>query len=136
MIAFMEKLMKEEKVAINITSMIDVIFILLIFFMVSTQFKKNSLALDLPQSDSKEVMESDPSQKTLSVTTDKLELDGKIVKLEELAQILLKAHEANPEISLSVECEKTLEFQRVVQVLTEIQKTGISKIGIVHDQPN
>ena len=41
----------EEELAINITSMIDVIFILLIFFMVSTQFKKNSLPLDLPKSE-------------------------------------------------------------------------------------
>ena len=41
----------DEELVVNITSLIDVIFILLIFFMVSTQFKRSSLPLDLPRSE-------------------------------------------------------------------------------------
>ena len=40
---------RDEELVVNITSLIDVIFILLIFFMVSTQFKRSSLPLDLPK---------------------------------------------------------------------------------------
>ena len=123
----------EEELTVNITSLIDVIFILLIFFMVSTQFKKASLPLDLPRSD--ETAESDQRDETkvLAVNASQMELDGKIVALEELEGVLLKMYAENPNLALSLECERTVDFERVVQILTKIQNAGISRIGIVHE---
>ena len=68
-----------EEMEVNITSMIDVIFILLIFFMISTQFKKNSLPLDLPHS---QIQGQQDTFLVLSVNQEELELDGKIISLE------------------------------------------------------
>ena len=113
-----------EEMEVNITSMIDVIFILLIFFMISTQFKKNSLPLDLPHSQNK------GQQDTVQ---EKLELDGKLISLEELEPQLGAHYQQNPELTLSLECHKETQFQRVVDVLGRIQGAGISKIGIVHE---
>ena len=132
--SFIKKLMEEEELSINITSMIDVIFILLIFFMVSTQFKKNSLPLELPQSEDKTVQENDTKLKVLSVTQDKIYFEGAELSMNEVQEALEEALRLNPEIAVSLECEKTVDFQRVVQVLTKIQNAGISKIGIVHEQ--
>ena len=56
---------KEEELPVNITSLIDVIFILLIFFMVTTQFKKSALPLELPASE--DTTEQDSSAKVLAV---------------------------------------------------------------------
>ncbi len=123
----------EEELSINITSMIDVIFILLIFFMVSTQFKKASLPLDLPRSDETAESEQQDSTKVLAVNANQMELDGKIVSLEELEPILEKMYSENQNLALSLECERTVEFERIVQILTKIQNAGISRIGIVHD---
>lgn len=123
----------EEKLSINITSMIDVIFILLIFFMVSTQFKKASLPLDLPRSEETAESEQQDSTKVLAVNANQMELDGKIVSLEELEPILEKMYSENQNLALSLECERTVEFERIVQILTKIQNAGISRIGIVHD---
>ena len=123
----------EEELSINITSMIDVIFILLIFFMVSTQFKKASLPLDLPRSEETAESEQQDSTKVLTVNANQMELDGKIVSLEELEPILEKMYSENQNLALSLECERTVEFERIVQILTKIQNAGISRIGIVHD---
>ena len=123
----------EEELSINITSMIDVIFILLIFFMVSTQFKKASLPLDLPRSEETAESEQQDSTKVLAVNENQMELDGKIVSLEELEPILEKMYSENQNLALSLECERTVEFERIVQILTKIQNAGISRIGIVHD---
>lgn len=123
----------EEELSINITSMIDVIFILLIFFMVSTQFKKASLPLDLPRSEETAESEQQDSTKVLAVNANQMELDGKIVSLEELEPILEKMYSENQNLALSLECERTVEFERIVQILTKIQNAGISRIGIVHD---
>lgn len=131
---FINKIAQDEEISINITSMIDVIFILLIFFMVSTQFKKNSLPLNLPQSENQSPQVETPMTKTLSVTQDKIELDGNIVILDELTDLLKIFHDASPDISISLECEKSVDFQRVVEILTKIQNAGIIQIGIVHDQ--
>ena len=121
----------EEELVVNITSLIDVIFILLIFFMVSTQFKRSSLPLDLPRSEN--ATQERNTTKVLAVTADRMELDGEAVTLEALEDrlALLFAHE--PELALSLECERTVEFERIVQILTKVQAAGISRIGIVHE---
>lgn len=121
---------QSEEMEVNITSMIDVIFILLIFFMVSTQFKRNSLPLDLPRSESASQQES---VLVLSVTDTAMELDGSLLSMDELEPRLTERHSQNPDLTLSLECHKSVEFQRVVDVLTRIQAAGISRIGIVHE---
>lgn len=121
---------KTEEMEVSITSMIDVIFILLIFFMVSTQFKRNSLPLDLPRSESASQQES---VLVLSVTDTAMELDGSLLSMDELEPRLTERHSQNPDLTLSLECHKSVEFQRVVDVLTRIQAAGISRIGIVHE---
>ena len=122
---------REEELVINITSLIDVIFILLIFFMVSTQFKRSSLPLDLPQSE--DTTQEQNTTKVLAVTANAIELDGNAVTLETLQATLTALYEQNPELALSLECERTVDFERIVQILTKIQAAGISRIGIVHD---
>ena len=129
----MLKFETEEELSVNITSLIDVIFILLIFFMVSTQFKKNSLPLDLPQSENTSEEKADDNVKVLAVNKSEMQLDGEKVTLDTLEGILRAEYEKNENIALSLECEKTVDFEEVVQVLTKIQNAGISKIGIVHD---
>lgn len=122
---------RDEELVVNITSLIDVIFILLIFFMVSTQFKRSSLPLDLPQSE--DTTQEQNTTKVLAVTANAIELDGSAITLETLQATLAALYERNPELALSLECERTVDFERIVQILTKIQAAGISRIGIVHD---
>ena len=121
----------DDELVVNITSLIDVIFILLIFFMVSTQFKRSSLPLDLPRSEDSTQEQS--TAKVLAVTVNVLELDGEPVTLDTLQDTLAGLYAQNPELALSLECERTVDFERIVQILTKIQAVGISRIGIVHD---
>ncbi|UTC66177.1 MULTISPECIES: biopolymer transporter ExbD [unclassified Treponema] len=121
----------DEELVVNITSLIDVIFILLIFFMVSTQFKRSSLPLDLPQSE--DTTQEQNTTKVLAVTADAIELDGNAITLEALQAELTVLYQENSELALSLECERTVDFERIVQILTKIQAVGISRIGIVHD---
>ena len=121
----------DEELVVNITSLIDVIFILLIFFMVSTQFKRSSLPLDLPRSE--DTTQEHNTTKVLAVTAKNMELDGDAVTLEALQDTLAALYAREPELTLSLECERTVEFERIVQILTKIQGAGISRIGIVHE---
>ena len=121
----------DEELVVNITSLIDVIFILLIFFMVSTQFKRSSLPLDLPKSE--DTTQEQNTAKVLAVTATAMELDGNAVTLDTLQDTLAALYAQTPELALSLECERTVDFEHIVQILTKIQAAGISRIGIVHD---
>ena len=121
----------DEELVVNITSLIDVIFILLIFFMVSAQFKRSSLPLDLPRSE--DTTQEHNTTKVLAVTADAMELDGDKITLEALENVLAALYAREPELVLSLECERTVEFERIVRILTKIQAAGISRIGIVHE---
>ena len=132
MLNFVKKI-EEEELSINITSMIDVIFILLIFFMVSTQFKKSSLPLDLPRSEDT-TQEENNTLKVLSVSKDEIQFDGIPLSMEELEEALSKYTKKAPDMAVSLECERSVDFERVVQILTKLQNAGISRIGIVHEQ--
>ncbi len=132
---FITKFSDSEEISVNITSMIDVIFILLIFFMVSTQFKKNSLPLNLPSSENTHQEESDSKVNVLSITNDSIYLNDASVEYENLYKTLVSEYKKNPEATLSFECENSVSFQRVVEIITQIQKAGIEKIGIAHDLP-
>ena len=123
----------EEELTVNITSLIDVIFILLIFFMVSTQFKKTSLPLDLPRSEETAEQHEQDSAKVLALNADAMELDGNLITMDALQPTLEAMYAQNQNLALSLECERTVDFEQVVQVLTKIQNAGISRIGIVHD---
>lgn len=116
---------------LNLTSLIDIIFILLIFFMISTNFKKHTLPLDLPQSDSVENQQE--SIHVLSVNETEIQLDGESISLEEIKGRLILLHQKDPEITISLECEKSLPFERVLQVISQVKLAGISRLGIVHD---
>ena len=69
----------------------------------------------------------------LAVTADRMELDGDAVTLEALEDTLSSMYAREPELALSLECERTVEFERIVQILTKVQAAGISRIGIVHE---
>lgn len=129
----LNKIKDEEELSVNITSMIDVIFILLVFFMVSTQFKKSALPLELPTTQESLSSEEDNSTKTLSVNNESIELDQEEISLAELEEQLNELYKSNPQIAISLECDKNVPFERVVQILSKIQNAGISKIGIIHD---
>lgn len=132
--SILDKIKNEnDELSVNITSMIDVIFMLLIFFMVSTQFKKSSLPLELPETEDTVTSQEDNATKVLAVNNDSIQLAEETVSLDELEGRLSALYNSNPEIAISLECDKTVPFERVVQVLAKVQNAGISRIGIIHE---
>ncbi len=113
------------------TALIDVIFILLIFFMISTQFKKNVLPLELPRRAGRHREEQ--GSITLWVTESGMNLGGQSISLEELEGALIRRQKDTPGLGLTLACDRYIPFEQVVQVLDKIQQAGITRIGIRHD---
>lgn len=127
------KLQHDEMPAINLTSMIDVLFLLIIFFMVATKFDEmdREIQVAVPQ-----VAQAgnDPPRKAPLVVTVKadgqLDLDGKVVTEEELAKRLAKARTPLTEPTVVIHGDAKCAFQHVASALGACRQAGISELGI------
>ena len=124
---------KREILTPDITPLIDVVFILLIFFIVSSVFKKEELALilDLPKSSAKE-MKVEEEQIFIELNQEKLAIKGIEVSFESL-EANLKAVK-NKEKAVVVKIDKKVEYQRVIKVLDLLQKYNLSNLALVTNE--
>ena len=121
---------KKKSLGINITSLIDVMFILLIFFMVSSSFvEQPGMKLELPAMKSQEVAKVEKMALYVSPDGD-LFLNDRPVQLDSL-QALIKAVMPNvEEKTLVLKADKAVEHGLVVQVMDIAKRSGLKKIVI------
>jgi biopolymer transport protein ExbD len=117
---------------INVTPMLDLCFVLLVIFMVTTPLLENSIELVVPTSAtaSKAV---EPSQvQTISIDKNNaVKLNGKPISLVDLPAALREIMEKKPNLAVVVRPHKELPVQSFVDVMDVLQKLKISKVGVV-----
>lgn len=124
-----------EEPEINFIPLIDVLLVLLIFFMVASTFRKESeLKLQLPES-SQQVTPPEKNQLELRIDrTERYELDqvllGDKLSTEALQTALAKALESNRERPLIISADAQTPHEAVVRALDAAGKIGITKVGI------
>ncbi len=119
---------KKNILAIDLTPLIDVVFLLLIFFMVTTTFNKyGQLEIDVPTSNVTDEKKTVP----LEIVIDKNEQyfiikDGQTLPLDinNLTTVLNGAKE------VSVTGDKNLKYQVIMDTITKIKKQGVENLGI------
>lgn len=95
----------EELPVLNLTSMIDVVFLLLIFFMVATNFSQSQqqIGVKLTGSAGAQSMLPTPDKLDVSVARDgSLMLDGKMISLAELTNVIRTKHARFPGLVVGV----------------------------------
>lgn len=119
-----------ETITPDLTPLIDVVFILLIFFIVSSVFKKEELALvlNLPSSAAQE-LEVEPKEISLEINKDKLAIYGKEISLEDLDAKLTEIKNKNKNIIVRI--DKDVIYERIVKVLDKLQKNELNNLSLV-----
>lgn len=123
---------KRRQVVPVILPLIDILAILLIFFIVTTTFKKAvpQLQINLPESTSAVEAPAPKSEPLVLQVRDETEifLDGQPVTLEGLAGILGDAVRENPDRAIALQADKEASFGLVVRILDVLQEAGIKNI--------
>jgi biopolymer transport protein ExbD len=123
---------KRRAPSIIIVSLIDILAILLIFFIVTTTFRKSQpqLQINLPESKSAEQAPAEKDEPVvLSVkSADEISLDGKPVTLDLLAEALKTVRAQAPARPIAMQADREAPFGIVVKVLDALKDAGIKNI--------
>lgn len=123
-----------ESLAPDITPLIDVVFLLLIFFMVSTVFKKDELALllSLPKSEKGESAESQKKNIVIELGQNDVAYNGKKTTLSNLSGYLSEIKDKNTPIDLRI--DQQVKYNRVVQLLDKLKATNLGNISLITEK--
>ncbi len=127
------KTQTDELPALNLTPMIDVVFLLIIFFMAASKFAEVEADIDLqvPEVAAAAPMTSAPKQRTVSVERNgQVQLDGEAVSLAELTSRLAVARGEFPQLSVVIRGDAACAFQHVAEALSACKDANISELGI------
>jgi len=129
---------KEDSVEVNLTPLIDVVFLLLIFFMVSTTFDRHAkLKVSLPEASTKATQQqNDPLVLSIDAKGNYFLNERQIVnqQLDTLKQAILKTlSEKNvniEDISLVLRADANTPHQSVVRAMDAASQLGLTKLSI------
>ncbi|MCT7523790.1 ExbD/TolR family protein [Aliarcobacter cryaerophilus] len=124
---------RREHLGLDLTPIIDVVFILLIFFIVTSVFKKEELALmlELPSSNAKS-MQVKQEQIFIELSVDKMAIRGIEVSFSSLEDNLKEIK--NKDEAVIVRIDKKVPYEKVVKVLDLLQKYSLNNLALVTNE--
>lgn len=127
---------KESDDSINLTPLIDVVFLLLIFFMVSTTFtKEQHLQLDLPEAVTGERETQQDSLEILIAADGSYSVDGQQLvnrKLRTLHSALKAISEENSDVPLIITADAKTPHEAVVSAMDIASQLGVLQTAYYH----
>jgi biopolymer transport protein ExbD len=129
---FANSIKKSGAAAINITSLIDVIFLLVVFFMVGSTFDKPAFLVELPKAVSGERVE----WRGISIAVDaggNAWIDGERVENAALSQKIQALSNGKEDVSVSLDCDGRADFQSIALVMDAVKSAGVRRLAMRHD---
>ena len=121
---------------LNITPLLDLVFVLLVIFIITTPQLVNNLEMTLPsgkppppQND-----KDKPKPNKIVVAADgKIFLNDALYTSPELKSELQRRKAANPDVAVVVKAADEVDYQHMVNVLDILQQLDITKVGLATD---
>lgn len=120
-----------DEFALNLTSMTDIVFLMLIFFMLATTYgdPQRVLGIDLPAAESSS--ESPPRELVISVLEDgRTVLDGAFVDREALRSRLEATARAAPETPVTIRGHRLAHHEAIVAVMDACGLAGLRNLSV------
>ena len=129
--------------SVELTPLIDVVFQLLIFFMVSSTFVvQTSIPIEVPEAEGSERLEQKDTSITLSTEAGGPDGNGKvfiddveIVDWAELSSAMAALRERRPEALVLIRADRDIPTGRTIKVLGIVTNQGIQHYGVLAESP-
>ncbi len=121
---------RREPLTADLTPIIDVVFLLLIFFLVSSVFKKEELALllSLPKTENfEEIVKK--QELSLELSAERIALNGEELTFEKLAEKLSTIK--NKKTPVVVRIDEQVTYQRIIKLFDTLQKYELNNLMLV-----
>jgi len=124
----------DRKVIINVTSLIDVMFLLLIFFLVTSSFKDQpTIQLDLPSSSTAEAVDNGPAVLYLTAGGE-IFLDDELLAGDELQQALRQRLASSGDDRVVLRADRESFHGDVVELYDIIRQAGYRRLGVAAER--
>ena len=126
---------KEEKelISINITPLIDIVFLLLVFFMLATSFiQKSTIEVNLS---SEKTIEVDNKKNNVVLILNKkglIYLNNKLINVSNIRNEINNIVKKNPKYSILIKSHKKIPVQKVIRLIEEVRLAGTDDIKLVN----
>ena len=116
---------------LNITPLLDLAFVLLVIFIITTPQLSNDLEMNLPSPKKNNNPAPPPKINRILVDiTGRITLNEQPMELPALKQTLVAMKVGDPETSVVVKGAADVDYQRVISVLDVLQQADITKVGL------
>ncbi len=115
---------------LDIAPLIDIVFLLLVFFMLTSTFLvPEALELELPESSSATASEATPIIVALD-STGQLSINGERVELAQLRKAIEPLLKQNSDSPITLKSDARTEVQQLLKVMDEIRAAGASNVAL------
>lgn len=118
---------------LNITPLLDLVFTLLVIFIISTPQLVNSLEMTLPSADvppPPPEATPPPVQRIAVLEDGRIQLNDRPVDLDALRETLRPRRQSDPELAVVVSGSDEVPYQRMIDVLDVLQQLQIDRVGL------
>jgi len=126
----------EAQLSINILPMIDVIFAILAFFIISTLFltRAEGFPVNLPEAET-----AQPQQESfITITIENngnISIDKQSVALNDLTKTVQNQVEEGQEVLVTVQADESIDYGRVIAVMDKLRQVDGANLGIATQRP-
>ena len=125
---------KRDFLESELTPLIDIVFLLLVFFMVTSVFKKDELklSLSLPQSESGNTSKKEVKDIKISLSADKLLFNGKEIELNNLKTSLQKI--SDKALPVAFKADENVQYKKIIDVLDVLQSEEFFNLDLITER--
>ena len=122
---------KKELISINITPLIDIVFLLLVFFMLATSFIQKS-TIEINLSSGKTVKINNAKNTAIVILNKKglIYLNNKLIKVTNIRNEIKNIIEKNPKYKILIKSHKKVPVQKVIRLIEEVRLAGTDNIKL------
>ena len=127
--------MEAIKPEITMAPLVDIVFLLLIFFMVTTVFPDKGLLIDKPSAETSDQLDS--NNITITLHQDgRIYFKNELLTVDDVRRILKVKIAVQPDIQVIIQVDKRTVTEKLITLMDAAKSAGAKRLGIATDEPD